>query len=135
LCFGEIFEHGRRLLFEFYDLAKTTTTSKLRLKSPRRNLPRASEAWISTQVMLGFTLAVLDGAERKRGGSPASPADAMENLSVPAGLAFARATEAFSLLGEHGIFDGDRPVPEDELLSTLVSMCIEDAKRLIKSWS
>jgi hypothetical protein len=135
LCFGELFEHARRILFEAFDLLKAVVTDNLNVPCPRTELPKASEAWIYTQVMLGVSLAVLAGANAKRSGSleDAHSYD-IEHLSFPAAIGFHYFLRALELTDKEKVFDGEAEVPRSELLALAVSVCGEEAKKEMTHW-
>jgi hypothetical protein len=65
-CFWEIYEHARRLLFEFHAL-KRVVAARLRMPAgPRKGLKAAREAWKRTQEMQAIFLALVEAAAEER---------------------------------------------------------------------
>lgn len=135
LCFGEIFEHARRVLFEAFDLLTAVVADNVGVPCPKTGLPSASEAWISTQVVFGVSLAVLAGADAKRTGNlgDAHGYDT-EHLTLPATMAFHYFLRALELTDEEKVFDGEEEVPRHQVLAAVVSMCVEEAKKEVLHW-
>lgn len=90
-CFWEIFEHARRLLFEFHALKRVVARRLPMPAGPRRGLKAVREAWRRTQEMQAIFLALIEASAEKRRVEAAN-----QRLERP-GVNGGGATEAVSL--------------------------------------
>jgi hypothetical protein len=135
ICFAEIFEHARRTVYAIYRLAEKLAPTNHDLKHPGTNLPEASNAWISTEAMLGFILALQTEGRRRAGHPDWEEGYDTEHLSIPAGVGMTMYREAFKLLAENEIAsDSGEPIPKGELLQDAIPIVLKAASETVSNW-
>ncbi len=135
ILFAEVFEHARRTVYAIYRLAEKLARADHGLAHPGGGLPEASKAWISTEAMLGFVLA-LHAEQRRRAGHPDwEEGYDTEHLSVPATVGMNVYREAFRLMAKNEITsDSGEPVRTGELLQAVIPIVLEKASKATTNW-
>jgi hypothetical protein len=135
ICFAEVFEHARRIVYTIYRLADKLAQTQHGLTHPGSGLPEASKAWISTEAVLGFILALQAEGRRQAGHPDWEDGYDTEHLSMPAAVGVRIYREAFKLLGENEITsESGEPVPKGELLHLAVPVVLGAASKEVSNW-